>query len=1322
MDGMRVLNPDIRVMAGREGILTPFGMLACAFAQRLADRAGLEEGGYSYVPLEFLEEAEAAPQPAPRPAVLQLQLHLKLLLEALKKEGTAVQRQTVERVAERIVRMQSADRSPALRRPEKAQSGIPPLEYRSILAYLQKELDSSAWRTGMTGGGGYPEKPAVPAGRPSQHRAARPVSPGMPGAREGLGAGGLWPWRRAGFDGPQGRESGGLIEMRSGRARGPHVPAAAQTMQREETLPGGPWRRGETPFGETHASGGIGAHERASIGMAASRTARKGLEPAAGCRRMERPWIPAPLALRPEWPVGRAAREEPALGEAGERPAARRWNAGDRRGDERLEVSGAEQETLFFRREPEYALNLLESRSTERSMEARFQSGQAMVRPIWQKVRSKPEAEARLQGGQKSANRQKTFAEGKESESVFQQEQPPDEGRTLLRAESGTGPEQLAGRTASAGAESGAGGVGISERRPVEYAGGSPLRSERASAAPISAAVLSMAGIFGPKIPSGTIASKGDALAQKGSKEHGEAGTWMDWPANLRRLFLWHRPSLPVEQTREEWHIPQKWPLQAQEPAAAGDGFPLALAPWTRPGLADKGPEAAEKGTKILQKRQKIFHNAHNLGNNLMRPAAEQYGADERSGQARAVWTSGVPEWEPMVLVQQSASQGVTVSRDTAASLGLTSSRDQPAAPVPMRTRAEERFRGADTVFSNPLGHSSAAPGRAEALDHRRPAYPAAEGAERIDSLLQNRLSQPGHSALAEAPSAASGDRPGWLLTAEEAGERLPLGGAQAGGRVPAWSGEKAWSGVEWRFGPRSVFALPGGEGSPEEQGALGKEPLGAFGYVPLPLMIPRMPHPDGWEKVASLPAQRRTVRPHEMAQIEPGRMLSAADGRLSSQKSKTVQRQTVVEPGSLPSRKRSWLKALPHREGPGPDVLPGRKGLGPDASPGRKSLGLGAPPVWKGLELGALLGWRRPEPDVPLGWQRPGWRTLPEGQRLSLKASLERQGMWPEALPRRQSPWPEVLLEQQKQWPGAPFGRQGPGPEHWHERQKPWPEALLGRRELWPEYWRGRQGPERAILPGGPEPGPLPAEAEGNWTASFRTRGEDLKPLTYTMAPELQWRAAAQQEGGAPPIPFLEDRRSAAGSTTAQGAQPAAPAVSWLRGRGTLVEPEEAAGLYSHGTPDRPGSAQAPEGPAPERLIHPKPAGSPPAQEEKPNAPWSPMDSEYVRTLPSWAQRFLRSTGTAAEAGGPHPAGGPSMAVLPQPAEAREKPVEMVEWTAPYHPASAPLTLRERNREETAASAPPLSMSQQELRRTADQLYQLIEERIRRERRRLGL
>ena len=98
---------------------------------------------------------------------------------------------------------------------------------------------------------------------------------------------------------------------------------------------------------------------------------------------------------------------------------------------------------------------------------------------------------------------------------------------------------------------------------------------------------------------------------------------------------------------------------------------------------------------------------------------------------------------------------------------------------------------------------------------------------------------------------------------------------------------------------------------------------------------------------------------------------------------------------------------------------------------------------------------------------------------------------------------------------------------------------------------------------------------------------------------------------------------------------------------------------------------------------------------------------------LPDWAQRFLQQ-----------PAGVDTRktqrfsAARQQPAA----PPGQIEWTAPSAvPKAAPIVFRENKQPEAQRPAAPARLSDSELRRAADKVYRMIEDRLRRELRRSG-
>ena len=98
-------------------------------------------------------------------------------------------------------------------------------------------------------------------------------------------------------------------------------------------------------------------------------------------------------------------------------------------------------------------------------------------------------------------------------------------------------------------------------------------------------------------------------------------------------------------------------------------------------------------------------------------------------------------------------------------------------------------------------------------------------------------------------------------------------------------------------------------------------------------------------------------------------------------------------------------------------------------------------------------------------------------------------------------------------------------------------------------------------------------------------------------------------------------------------------------------------------------------------------------------------MDSSYIKTLPEWAQRFLQQN---AEPG--------SGAAAHQTAPAGQQLPRQIEWTAPNAvPAGTPhIVFKEQAPKETAQPPQAPRLSDSELRRAADKVYHMIEERLR--------
>ena len=250
-----------------------------------------------------------------------------------------------------------------------------------------------------------------------------------------------------------------------------------------------------------------------------------------------------------------------------------------------------------------------------------------------------------------------------------------------------------------------------------------------------------------------------------------------------------------------------------------------------------------------------------------------------------------------------------------------------------------------------------------------------------------------------------------------------------------------------------------------------------------------------------------------------------------------------------------------------------------------------------------------------------------------------------------------------------------------------------------------GLETAARDIRVGGAlEQGPGPAElAPGETAGGPAPAGGPLDLYQIPGAQGLEAQAGTHMVSGRP-------AREAGGRS---GPPPQADTGIPERGGGK----QPLAALLSQHTGAR-SAARPAAAPEPLELSYgPVPAGAaPPDPAQTAGESASPAESAYVKSLPDWARRFLRegaaqsvqSMGTAR-----------NIASLPSQGEG-----DAVQWTAPnYRPPAAPMTYREKpGREERQAGQQAPRISEAELQRTADRVYRMIEDRIRRERRRLGL
>lgn len=107
--------------------------------------------------------------------------------------------------------------------------------------------------------------------------------------------------------------------------------------------------------------------------------------------------------------------------------------------------------------------------------------------------------------------------------------------------------------------------------------------------------------------------------------------------------------------------------------------------------------------------------------------------------------------------------------------------------------------------------------------------------------------------------------------------------------------------------------------------------------------------------------------------------------------------------------------------------------------------------------------------------------------------------------------------------------------------------------------------------------------------------------------------------------------------------------------------------------------------------------------------------ESPYVQSLPGWARDFLRDSFEPTKQSQPaQPMPGAS------PARPQSQPASQMVWTAPgYTGATARMTHKKKPEPQ---ETPPLRFSDAEIRRMANQVYTIIQDRLKRDQRRLGL
>ena len=1237
MESIAVTKPGMGVLSQERLLLSPFGALAQAFSQEILDRARKEEGRWSYVPLDLLEEGEESQTAPAVPPVIQVDLHL--VLEALRREkGESEQRRATERIVERILQIREVRDRPAAQSPAR-----PRLEERtpaSPMGVLRQNISQTLVQENRFGPFLLAEAAAkgreaskIPSAPGTLGRQAEALAQVLQDLREGVG--------------PAAAETGRMNAVEGeARTRLPRASSVSRIMPREELT-----HREEA--GEDGAA--------PSMAPALERTARQAAEQLQEQvrRRVEQTLeretrrIPdrAMERTRPEADVQAGAGKQAAPAATEGRQLDRTSGGVRRPREEKTSGRTAPAQGHGQPVEPE----LLWAEKTEETGEAGARHSAAAPGPSGRRQGQSPSgrgkrelpAQPERQGGEFSAAAQNP-AQGPET---------PRSGQSRLPAEAAASAKE----TGAPVAQPQTGGTGAAGLSPENTAG-------------VTASISTTARdprVGGPGLEAALNMRRDSRPDRTGA----EAGT--DLPVPGAELTYWKEPAGEADR------LPQEHPQSA--------GRDLAPRTEIREAAGDR---------TLKQSRPKATREA---------PEGGALGPAHRAGA----------EAGPQRETVRGKTAGPGAAPDLSA--GQTDGFRRPAEQRSMRREGAPvpREGGADQISGAGAPALGSAPGLASAQDIRVLAEgltapgPLASAADLGGGETSGReldVPPPGTELTFREEGPQSGTDGGMLPPERETAGTLPIrgetprqgaGGAQKGAaRTPrepgtslGQSASRPERGARARTeGPKVAWEIrtaPLGRTAPG-QGRPAQEEGPAQSWRPLPgVELTHRPGEPGGEETAGRPDGRTEAgrRPGDGAAPQTGADRGAAapqgaektgpaerapPARAEGQRSKGA-------PGireSLQGRKDSTAEAVRQRaESAGEQSVkrtaPRQTGGGPT---GAETEGGGAPRAHR-TGPGSLLRTAReirtlgPAAGMPGEPGRSGsgeaW-TAEAGGALSL-----------------------AFLNLEGAEDGTAAASQGEEPEQ--------PRRPAGARTGAP---LGLETAARDIRVGGAlEQGPGPAElAPGGAAGGSAPAGGPPELYQIPAAP-----AGTHMVSGRP------DREAGGRSGPAPQADTGVP-ESGREKRPLTARLSQHTGARSAARP-----AAAPE---PLELSYgPVPAGAaPPDPAQTAGESASPAESAYVKSLPDWARRFLRegaaqsvqSMGTAR-----------NIASLPAQGEG-----DAVQWTAPnYRPPAAPMTYREKpGREERQAGQQAPRISEAELQRTADRVYRMIEDRIRRERRRLGL
>ena len=1201
MESIAVTKPGMGVLSQERLLLSPFGALAQAFSQEILDRARKEEGRWSYVPLDLLEEGEESQTAPAVPPVIQVDLHL--VLEALRREkGESEQRRATERIVERILQIREVRDRPAAQSPAR-----PRLEERtpaSPMGVLRQNISQTLVQENRFGPFLLAEAAAkgreaskIPSAPGTLGRQAEALAQVLQDLREGVG--------------PAAAETGRMNAVEGeARTRLPRASSVSRIMPREELT-------------HREEAGEDGAAPSMAQAPALERTARQAAEQLQEQvrRRVEQTLeretrrIPdrAMERTRPEADVRAGAGKQAAPAAAEGRQLDR--TSGDVRRPREEKTSGRTAPAQGHGQpvEPE----LLWAEKTEETGEAGARHSAAAPGPSGRRQGQSPSGWGKQEPPAQPGRQRGEFSTA--AANPAQGPETPRSGQSRLPAEAAASAKE----TGAPVAQPQTGGTGAAGLSPENTAG-------------VTASISTTARdprVGGPGLETALNLRRDSRPDRTGA----EAGT--DLPVPRAELTYWKEPAGEADRR------PQEYPQSA--------GMDLPHGTETREAAGDR---------------------ASKQNGSTARSKAPEGGA---LGPAHRAGAEAGPQRETV----RGKTAGPGAAPDLSA--GQTDGFQRPAEQRSMRREGAPvpREGGADQISGAGAPALGSAPGLTSAQDIR---------------VLAEGLTAPG--PLAAAADLGGGETsgreldippPGTELTFREEG---PQSGADGGmlpperetaGTLPI-QGETPRQGAAWEIRTAPLGRTAPGQGRPaQEEGT-------AQSWSPLPgVELTHRPGEPGSGETSGRPDGRTQAgrRPRDGAAPQTGAARGAAAPQ-GTEKTGPAERarpdraegqSSKGAPGireSLQGRKDGPAEAVRQRaESAGEQstrrTAPRQTGGGPT---GAETEGGGAPRAHRTGPGGLLRTAREirtlgPAAGMPGEPGRSGsgeaW-TAEAGGALSL-----------------------AFLNLEGAEDGTAAASQGEEPEQ--------PRRPAGARTGAP---LGLETAARDIRVGGAlEQGSGPAElVPGETAGGPALAGGPLDLYQIPAAPAgthmVSGRPAREAGGRSGPAPQADTGIPESGREK----RPLAARLSQHTGARSAARP-----------------AAAPE---PLELSYgPVPAGAaPPDPAQTAGESASPAESAYVKSLPDWARRFLRegaaqsvqSMGTAR-----------NIASLPSQGEG-----DAVQWTAPnYRPPAAPMTYREKpGREERQAGQQAPRISEAELQRTADRVYRMIEDRLRRERRRLGL